>query len=461
LKENKSALKMGEKPIYKLVFEMSLPPIISLIIQSLYNVVDSIFISGYSEVAFTAISLAFPIQIFLIAISAGMGVGINSIVSRRLGENDYKSANNSAEHGILISLILSVIVLFLGIYASEYFFNIFTDNPILAGYGTTYIKIIMIFSFGRLISQSFISILQGSGNMVLPMVSQIVGAVINIILDPILIYGTVFNIRFCESMGIKGAAIATVIGQVGSLVFLLIAYFSRKHVIKLNIKAFSFNRVIITNILKIGALSALSQSLYSIVVIGLNYILANISIAAVTALGAYYKLQMAFFMPIFGFSAGVVPICGYNYGAKNYDRFKKTVKVGILYSVIVALLGMIIFVFFPQVLLNIFNLSAQVIKVGIIAFRRIGIVFPLSAITIILSSSFQAIGRADVSLIGNFGRSFLVLLPTAYLLFNFVGLDYGWYCFLAANIFNNVYFIINYKKIVNSWKINDKEISNE
>jgi len=312
----------------------------------------------------------------------------------------------------------------------------------------------MIYSFGRLIGQAFISILEGSGNMILPMISQIIGAIVNIILDPILIFGTVFNIRFCEPMGIEGAAIATVIGQMCAFIFLIFAYYSKKHVIKLNLKEFSFNREIITDILKIGSLSALATSLYSIVVIILNMILANISLAGVTALGAYYKLQMAFFMPIFGFSAGIVPICGYNFGAENYERYKKTVKVGITYSVAVATIGMIVFLVFPASLLNIFNLSDEVMKVGIVAFRVIGIVFPLSAITIILSSSFQAIGRADVSLKGNLARSFLVLIPSAYILFNYVGIDYGWFCFLAANIFNNIYFIYNYKKITRGWLTN-------
>jgi putative MATE family efflux protein len=456
LKENNTALKMGSEPIYKLVFSMALPPIISLIVQSLYNIVDSIYVSGYSELAFTAVSLAFPIQLLIISIVMGMGVGINSVISRRLGEGDYHGANNAAEHGILIATFLSVFMLLLGIFASEYFYGLFSDDPVLIEYGTIYISIIMIFSVGRMIAQSFISIFQGCGNMVLPMVAQVIGAGVNIILDPILIYGTVFNIRFCDALGIKGAAIATVIGQVSSLVFLIIAFYSKKHVVKLNLSDFKFSKKILKTILVVGIPAAISQGIYSIVVMGLNLILAGISLAAVTTLGAYYKLNSLFLMPIFGVSAGISPICGYNFGAKNYERFKDAVRFGLIYSVGFGVLGMIIFLAIPGALLSIFSLSDEVVRIGKIAFREIGIVFPVSAATIILGSVFQAIGRAGVSLTSSFVRSFVFLLPSAYLLFYFVGVDYGWFAFLSANAFSITFLSIKYKQLTNSFAVLSK-----
>jgi putative MATE family efflux protein len=448
---NDSIKKLETMPIPKLVLIISAPVILSMIIQALYNIVDSAFIANYSEQAFTSVSLAFPIQLALSAIAAGTGIGITSMISRKLGEKDIDGASNSAEHGILLFIVYSIVFVILGLFTAKYFFRMFTNDTALIAYGTTYISIIMIFTFGRMISQGFMSIFQGSGSMVIPMISQILGAVINVILDPILIFGTVFDIRFCEPMGIKGAAIATVIGQICAMLFLVIRFFSKTHVVSLRLKQFKFNLKILGGILAVGVPVAISQGTMSIMVIGFNMILATKSIAAVTALGAYFKLNSFVFMPIYGLSAGVIPIAGYSFGAKNKARFKKTVKVGSLYAVAVAIIGLLLFMLIPGKLLSIFNLSQEVIIMGSRAFRILGIMFPIIGVCIILASSMQAIGKATVSMVSDFIRGIIFLLPLAYLFTFLFGVDYSWFASPIAEIASITYLIYSYCKVLKDW----------
>ncbi len=447
-----TSLKMGTMPIPRLVAVMSAPAILSMMVQALYNIVDSIFVSGYSQAAFTAVSLAFPIQIIVIAISIGLGVGINSAISRRLGARNIEDASNAAEHGIVLFAGFSVILLALGLFAARYFFGLFTDDTQLVDYGTTYIRIILIFSFGRMLSQAFMSILQGSGNMVIPMVGHLMGAITNIILDPILIFGTVFNIRFCEPMGIKGAAIATVIGQMVTMVFLIAMFFSHDHVIKLNLKAFKPNKQIAGGILAVGLPAMLAQAIMSLMVSGINWILSGISIAAVTVMGAYFKINSLVFMPIFGFATGVMPIAGYNFGANNKARFKQTVKVGAMFAVPIAVVGSVLFLAIPDVLLKMFSLSDEVMRLGARAFRIFGSAFPIVAITIILSSTMQAIGKAYISMITSLMRGIIILLPLSYLFLTLFGVENAWFASPISEIFGITYLGLNYRKVIRKWE---------
>ena len=452
-KAKNSATKLGEMPIPRLVLNMSAPAIVSMMVQSLYNVVDSIFVSGYSEDALAAVSLAFPIQLVIIAVSVGMGIGINSMISRKLGAGDLKGASNAAEHGIFLLMLASVIFVFLGIYTARFFFGIFTSDSLLIEYGTTYITIIMAFSVGRMMSQAFMSILQGSGDMTTPMIGQILGAVTNIVLDPILIFGHIGSLNFCEPMGIKGAAIATVIGQGVSLVYLAVLFFSRKHVVKLDLKNFKYNPEILNGILSVAFPAMVAQAIVSIMVVGINKVLAHIDFNAVTAFGVYIKLQSMVFMPIFGLSAGLLPICGYSFGADNKKRFTQTVKVGWLLGIAVTVVGFILFQTIPETLLGIFSLSTEVYEIALYAMHIMAFGLPIAATIIILSSSLQAIGKSYITMISNFLRGILLLLPLLYFFSSWLGVNYGWTAGPTADALTLIYIGLTYRHIVRKWDL--------
>ena len=450
-KQKNSAAKLGEMPIPKLVLTMSGPAIISMMVQSLYNVVDSIFVSGYSEDALAAVSLAFPIQLVIIAVSVGMGVGINSMISRSLGAKDLKGASNSAEHGILLLALFSVIFAFLGAYTARFFFGIFTSDAVLIEYGTTYITIIMAFSVGRMMSQAFMSILQGSGDMKTPMAGHIMGAVTNIVLDPILIYGHIGSVYFCDPMGIKGAAIATVIGQTVTFLFLAFMFFTREHVVKLDIKNFRLKREILGGILVVALPAMVAQAIVSVMVVGINKVLALVNFSAITAFGVYIKIQSVVFMPIFGLSTGMMPICGYSFGANNKKRFTQTVKIAWLYALLVATIGLILFQTMPRTLLGIFSLSDEVMDIGIYTMRILSIGLPIGATIVMMASALQAIGKSYVTMISNFMRGILLLLPLIYLFNRWFGVNYGWFAGPIADFSSLVYIGITYFALMKKW----------
>ncbi|MEX1307058.1 MAG: MATE family efflux transporter [Eubacteriales bacterium] len=450
-KSKNTAAKLGEMPIPRLVLNMSAPAIVSMMVQSLYNVVDSIFVSGYSEDAMAAVALAFPIQLVVIAVSVGTGIGINSMISRRLGAKDLKGASNSAEHGILLLMLFSVLFAFIGIYTSRYFFGIFTDDALLIEYGTTYITIILALSVGRMMSQAFMSILQGSGDMKTPMTGHILGAVTNIVLDPILIYGHVGNLYFCDPMGIKGAAIATVIGQSVTFIFLAIMFFSREHVVKLDIKNFRLKRDILSGILKVALPAMVAQAIVSLMVVGINKVLALVNFSAVTAFGVYIKIQSIVFMPIFGLSTGMMPICGFSFGANNKKRFTEAVKVSWFYALAVALFGLIMFETMPRTLLGIFSLSDEVMGIAIYTMRIIAIGLPIGATIVILASALQAIGKSYITLISNALRGIVVLLPLIYFFSRWFGVNYGWFAGPIADLTALVYIGTTYFRLMKKW----------
>jgi len=435
--------KMGVVPIPRLLFSMSLPAIISMLIQSMYNVVDSIFVAHVGEEALTAVSLAFPIQILIISCFVGMGVGINSSIARRLGEGKKEEAANVAEHGFIIAVILSVALAIIGVLISEKFISLFTDNPLIISQGRDYLVIVTLFCFGSIITQAAFATLQGSGEMIKPMIGQIMGAVCNIILNPIMVFG----LLGFPALGVTGSAIATVTGQIIGMIYMLIVVFKgKRNLLKLNFKVFHYHSTIIKDIIVVGLPAAVMQGLGSVMITGYNLILATFGMSAVAVFGVYFKLQSFIFMPIFGLGQGAMPIFGYNFGAKNEERFKQTLKVAIGAALGIMSIGTILFWAFPAQIFIPFNASPEMTAIGIHCLRSISIAFPLAGISIMISVSFQAIGKAYVSMIASFIRQMIVLLPSSYILAKIGGLDLVWYGFIISEIVCIVYEIFMYQR---------------
>jgi putative MATE family efflux protein len=422
--------KMGTVPIPKLLFQMALPAIIAMMVQALYNIVDSIFVSRLGEEALTALSLAFPIQLIIIAFFVGLGIGINSLVSRKLGAKDVESATNAAEHGFIIAGILYVIIAILAFMVPKAFFANFTDDPLVIEYGVQYITIVMLFAFGRIFAQAGISVMQGTGEMVKPMKATMIGAIGNMILDPILIFGW-FGI---PAMGIRGAAIATVAAQILSMLYVFHAIFRQKVSLQLNMKSFHYDSKMVRQIVAVGLPATIMQGLGSVMLTGLNLILASFSGSAVAVLGVYFKLQSFIFMPIFGLGQGTMPIIGYSFGANNRPRMMEAIRFALLTAVTIMVLGTIVFQFFPSSLLKMFNSSPAMMTIGVHAFRTISWIFPMAGISIVLSTSFQAMGKAHLSMVVSFIRQLVVLLPSAYFFGKYFGLDAVWYSFIVSEI---------------------------
>lgn len=420
LREN----KMGTAPVFKLIMSMALPSMFSMIVQALYNIVDSIFVAQISENALTAVSLALPLQLLIVSVGVGMGVGLNSLVSRRLGEGKQEEANSAATHGIILAFCHWIIFLILGLVISGPFLSLYTDNTEIFNMGKDYLGIVMIFSFGCFIEIAIEKTLQATGNMIFPMLFMLSGAITNIILDPIFIFSLGF--------GVSGAAIATVIGQIVSMVFALIVLFVRKHAVHVTFKNFKINLKTIKNIYAVGLPSMIMQSIGSVMIVGMNGILVVFSNTAVSIFGIYFKLQSFIFMPVFGLTHGVMPVLGYNYGARNKDRMLKAQKFGCLIAMVIMAIGTVIFWVAPRLLLNMFNAGPEMQEQGQLALRILSICFVPAAIGIMFSTFFQATGRGMRSLFISILRQLVVLLPAAYLLSLTGNLDFVWFSFPIA-----------------------------
>lgn len=421
--------KMGYTPMLKLILSMSLPAMFSMLIQSLYNIVDSMFVAQIGEDALTALSLAFPIQTLMIAAAVGTGVGVNSLVARRLGEARYLEASSAAVHGLVLSFMSSLLFALLGFFFTKPFFTGFSDNPVVVSMGTDYVTIVTIFSTGIFIVVASEKILQATGNMIYPMVFQLMGAILNTILDPIMIFG-LFGF---PALGVKGAAIATVISQFISMFFCLYVVLTKKHEIHITLKKFKFHGKTIKAIYKVGLPAIVMQSIMSALVGGLNAILIMFSESAVAVLGVYYKLQSFVFMPVFGLTQGVMPIMGYNYGARNKKRLISALKIGVMIALAIMTVGTLIFMLLPDKLLMIFNASEQMLQIGIPALRTISLCFIAAALGIMISVLFQAVGNGIYSLIVSVCRQLVVILPAAYFLSK-IELNYVWYAFPIAEV---------------------------
>lgn len=422
--------KMGVMPINKLLVSMSLPIVLSMLVSALYNVVDSIFVAKISENAFTALSLSFPIQNLMIAVAVGTGIGVNALLSRSLGEKNQKAANLAAANGIFLAILSYLVFAIWGIFFARKFFESQTTDLEIIKYGTQYIGICTVLSFGIFIQIAYERIMQSAGYTVYNMITQGVGAIINIILDPILIFG-LFGF---PKMEVVGAALATVIGQIVAMI--LSIYFNKtknKH-LQLSLKGFRPHLGTIKVIYAVGIPSIIMQSISSVMIFGMNTILIAYSKTAVSVLGAYFKLQSFIFMPIFGITNGMVPIIAYNYGARNKKRIISVIKYAAIYATAIMILGTFLFQAFPSTLFSFFNASDEMLKIGIPALRIISSCFVLAGISIIISSVFQALGNGVYSMINSIARQLVVILPVAYLFSRTFGIHSVWYAFPIAEI---------------------------
>lgn len=441
-KKSISADKMGSTPMLRLILSMSLPTMFSMIIQAMYNIVDSVFVSSLGQDALTALSLAYPLQLMTISVAVGTGVGINSFISRRLGEKNQELANNGVANGIFISIISWLVFLLVGIFLTVPFFKLFNPTPGVMKYGVDYTSIILIFSVGVMVEIAIEKVLQATGNMIFPMIFQLIGAVTNIVLDPLFIFG----IGPFPRMEVAGAAIATVIGQILAMLFAIYIFFFKKHAVQVHVRNFKPSLKIIKNIYAVGFPSIIMQSISSVLVVGLNAILMGFSEAAVSVHGIYYKMQSFVFMPVFGLNQGLMPIMGYNFGAKNKDRLHSAIRYGCIIAAFIMLCGTVIFWIFPAQILSLFNANDDILNMGIKAMRFISLSFLPAAIDIIFSTTFQAVGKGFSSMILSLLRQLVFILPAAFVLSNF-GVNAVWFAYPIAEVGALIVAIFLYTRI--------------
>ena len=457
-KADRSAL-LGSMKMSRLVPKVSIPIMISMMVQALYNVVDSIFVSRYDPYALTAVSLAMPFQMLMIALSTGMGTGINSLLSRRLGEKRSLDARRASWNGLLIEVLGSMIFVIMGLFFAGPLMNLVVSGNLnnaqaIHAMGTSYLSIVTSWSMGLFLAIFFERMLQATGNTMASMVTQLAGAVTNIILDPILIFG---YLGF-PSMGVSGAAVATVIGQWVSAVLGFILNQVKNPELRISLKDLKINLPDLRGIVSVGFPSSVMASIGSVMNLGMNAILSGFvdpanpltSTAALNVLAVYFKLQSFIFMPVFGLSSGIIAIIGYNFGARLKQRIYECIKVALLWACTIMAVGTLVFMVFPGQLMSIFEsaeeaeLTSLMSSIGIAAMRIISINFIFAAVGIILSTVFQAVGKSVYSLIISVARQLVILLPAAWLLIRITGSIYAvWWCFPIAELaalFISLYF---------------------
>ena len=418
---------MGTMEINPLLLKLSIPMMISMLVQALYNVVDSVFVSHVSESALTAVSLAFSLQNVMIAVGVGTGVGVNALLSKSLGEKNQSRANATAENGIFLSLCSFAVFFVIGLTCMKPYFYAQTSDPVIAQQGIRYLSVCSSFSLGLFTQTMGEKLLAATGRTQLSMVSQLVGAVVNIILDPIFIFG------YC-GQALSGAAVASFIGQFCCAGMTLYFNTRKNPDIQISFKGFRPSAKAIGRIYTVGLPSIAMQCVGSVMTFFMNQILMAFSATAVAVFGVYFKLQSFVFMPIFGMNNGMVPIISYNYGARNPDRVKKTIKLAMCYAEGIMLIGFCLFQFAPDKLLSFFAASDAMLAIGIPAMRTICFHFLLAGMSIILSSTFQALGNGMFSLIVSVCRQLVVLLPAAWLLSQTGNVNLVWWSFVIAEL---------------------------
>lgn len=445
--------KMGTMPIGKLVFNMSLPMMVSMMVQALYNIVDSIFVAKLSENALTAVSLAFPLQTLLIAVATGTGVGMNALLSKSLGEKDFKKANKTATNAAFIYAVSYIIFLILGFTVVKPFYRsqVGSADAEIMTMGVDYLSTVMIFSFGIFTQVFFERLLTSTGRTIFSMTSQLSGAVTNIILDPILIFG-MFG---APKMGVTGAAVATVIGQCVAGLVAGTCNHKFNHEVRFQFKGFKPDFKIIGTIYAVGIPSIIMQSIGSVMTYCMNRILIEFSSTATAVFGVYFKLQSFFFMPVFGLNNGITPIIAYNYGARQRKRMVKTIKVSLATAFCLTFIGFVLFESIPQALLGLFNASDDMLKIGVPALRTIGVHYLIAWFCIIAGTVFQALGKAVFSMVVSIMRQLVVLVPAAYLLAKFGGLHMVWWSFPIAEVMS---FIVSLTFLIKIWNDIIKDI---
>lgn len=436
--------KMGIMPVGKLLMSMSIPMMISMLVQALYNVVDSYFVAQISQDALNAVGLAFPIQNLMIAVSVGTGVGVNALLSRSLGEKNYETANATAGNGLLLAFLSGLVFIIIGQTVPRAFYLAQTDIPGIVEQGSVYLSICCTWSMGLFMEIMFERLLQSTGNTVLTMLTQGIGAVTNIILDPILIFG----LGPFPKMGVAGAAVATVTGQIVGAVLGLIINFRFNKELNLKLSYLKPRGNIIKRIYAVGVPTMVMNSIGSVMVFGLNKILISFTDAATAVFSIYYKLQSFIFMPVFGLNNGMVPIIAYNYGAQKADRILQTMKLASATATVIMLIGLGVAELFPAWLLGIFNASEEMLTIGVPALRIICTCFVFAGFGIVAGSVFQALGHGMLSMTVSIVRQLVVLLPVAWLLSLTGRLELVWLAFPLSELFSVVLCVFFTRRIV-------------
>lgn len=421
--------KMGTAPVGKLLASMAWPAILSMTINALYNVVDSIFVARYSADAMTAISLVNPVQMLMISVGIGSAVGVNSLIARRLGARRQTEADKAASTSVRIGMFNYLLFAFIGIFLTKPFMHLYTDSVEIFEAGTAYMQIITIGCFFCMVQFQLEKVLQSTGNMIAPMLISLSGAIVNIILDPILIFG----LCGMPELGISGAAIATVIGQIVAFFVAVYIIHTKEHVVYIQLRGFKMDWNVVKDIYAVGLPAIFMQSIASIMLFGYNAILAA-SKTAVAVLGIYFRLQSFIFMPVFGLNQGAMPIMGYNFGARNRARLMKTYKLSLLVACIIMTCGFVLFQVCPEMLLNLFGANQEMLDMGIPALRLISLCFIPASFGIITGTLFQATGHGVNSLMVSSIRQLVGILPMAYFLYNTFGVAVSWASFPLAEI---------------------------
>lgn len=433
---------MGHEKILPLLIKMSLPVMLSMFIQSLYNIVDSYFVAQISEKALRAASLSYPIQIIIIAIGVGTGTGLNSLISRSLGANNQEKADQAAMHGLLAAILSSLLFIIFRFTLMDGYFDYFTKDPTVKAMGMEYLGLVSGFAIFSIVQITIEKAVQGTGKMVWSMIIQLLGAVINIILDPIMIFG----LYGFPAMGIRGAAIATLIGQAAGALLGIFLIFSKRSDLNINYLNFKFSTNIVKEIYDVGFPSIIMQSVHALVTTIMNLILIRHSEMAVSVLGVYFKLQSFVFMPVFGLSQGVLPLIGYNYGAENKERITEAFRWGMRLSALIMAVGTMLFQLFPNQLMNMFSNDPEMASMGVYTLRIISLSFVFAAIGITNSTFFQGLGLGKYSLIVTSLRQLILIIPIAYAL-SFLGLNFVWLAYPISEVIATIVSVMLQKRV--------------
>lgn len=440
--------KMGTMPVKPLILSMSLPMMASMLVQALYNIVDSVFVSRIGEDALTAVSMAFPVQMLMVAAAGGTGVGVNALLSKSLGEKKFEVADRSANAGVFLMVVSYVVFCLFGIFGTGLFFQSQVDTAksnaaAIVDYGTGYLTLCMVGSIGFMMEMMLERLLQATGKTFYTMITQGTGAVINIILDPVLIFGLLGMPR----LGIRGAALATIVGQLVAMSLALYFNITKNKEISLSFRKMRPHGETIKKIYWVGVPSIVMQAIGSVMTYSMNKILAPISTTAVAVFGVYFKLNSFVFMPVFGLNNGLIPIVAYNYGARNRKRIMEAVRFSMMIAVSIMAVGLVIFLSIPDKLLLLFDASPNMIEIGAPALRIIGINFIFAGITIVLMSTFQAFGEGFLCLMVSVLRQLVIILPVAYILSKIAGLSAVWWAFPIAELFSLLLSCLFFKRL--------------
>lgn len=421
---------MGYAPVNSMLLKLGIPMMISMLVQAMYNVVDSVFVSRVSEDALSAVGLAFPAQSLMISFGVGTAVGVNALLSKSLGEKDFDRANRAAGNGLFLSAVTCLVFMAFGLFGVRPFIAAQTDDPVIFQQSVEYLQVCCLFSAGLFCQTMCEKLLVATGRSSMAMASQLLGAVANIILDPIFIFGY-FGV---PAMGVKGAAVATVIGQILGGLLSVYLNLAKNHDLTFNRRAFTPNKATIGKIYQVGAPSIAMQSIGSVMTFSFNKILMAFTPTAVAVFNVYFKLQSFVFMPVFGLNNGMVPLVSYNYGARKPQRISATIKISMAYATGIMVTGFALFQLIPQVLLGAFNASGDMLAIGIPALKIVSFSFLLAGVNIISSSTFQALGRGVLALWVSVARQLMVLIPVAWLLARLGDLNLVWLAFPIAEI---------------------------